>query len=203
MEVVSRVFEIPQKDWMREIVRFWDIFYNVFDLETNNPQCGTHVHIRPLYSDYSMQALKQIAYAVIVFEKHVLEILPESRRNHDYCKPNTNRSPKLENIFRGGRNVKSYATLRNEINRINTPAELCTFMQGDSDRSRYVLWNLENIIGQSGTIEFRGIPETHSGQEVVLWVLFAIGFILHAQEQVCSLLCFSKPDQCATDRSLG
>ena len=57
-------------------------------------------------------------------------------------------------------------------------------MQGNQDDGRYVLWNFRNLVGGTGTIEFRGIPEIHSGQETIHWILFAVGFLLLAQEKV-------------------
>ncbi|KAL6719420.1 hypothetical protein ACLMJK_003660 [Lecanora helva] len=183
MEIVSRTFEIPQKDWMVELGVFWDAFFTVFEMETSNEHCGSHVHVAPLGSAYDMSTLRQIAYAVIIYEKHVLEILPESRRGCHYCLPNTSVSPALKQLFRHGRNQKSYVQLRSELNDIDTPGELCIYMQGGQDGSRNVLWNFKNLEGSKGTIEFRGLPGIRSAEETIHWVLFAIGFLLLAEEE--------------------
>ena len=125
---------------MDEVVAFWSAFYGIFKIETINKFCGTHVHVKPLgLAGYDMQELRQIAYATIIYEKHVLEILPKGRRRHDYCKPNTELSPALIKIFKGGRSKTSYEKARLEIGNIDTPAALCTFMQGDQERARYAL----------------------------------------------------------------
>ena len=84
---------------MEEVVRFWSVFYNVFKVETSNQKCGSHVHVAPLNSGFDIGSLRQIAYAVIVYEKHVLEILPPQRRNQFFCKPNTTISPALKRLF--------------------------------------------------------------------------------------------------------
>lgn len=183
---------IPKKDWMDEIAYFWEAFYKVFVLETSNPTCGSHVHVKPSGPGYGMETLKKIAYAVIIYEKHVLEILPSERRTHDYCRPNTQVSPELVRLFENGRSKYSYEKVRQEIRKIDTFPRLCTFMQGNEDGGRRVLWNFRNLLpSKSGTIEFRGISGVHSAQETIIWILFAVGFILLVSKEVCDLMnCF-------------
>ena len=85
---------------MDEIERFWTAFYDAFQLVTQEGSCGCHVHIKPINSGFDMARLKQIAYAVIIYEKHVLEILRAARRTLGYCEPNTEVSPQLKDISR-------------------------------------------------------------------------------------------------------
>lgn len=174
---------------MEEIRLFWAAFYEVFEQELYNESCGSHVHVKPGSQEYDMEGLRSIAYAVVVYEEHVLEFLPEERRNHYYCQPNTEVSPTLKQIFRRGRSDASYEDLRNQINAIDTPDELCTFMQGDQEGNRRVLWNFRNVCSSSrtGTIEFRGGPVLHTATSTIHWILFALGFILLAIEEVCDL----------------
>ena len=129
-----------------------------------------------------MQELGQIAYATIIYEKHVLEILPKERRTHEYCRPNTNVSPALIRIFEGGRSKTSYEKAIRNV----------------------VLWNFKNLeTPGSGTIEFRGLPGVHSGQETIHWILFAVGFILLAVEEVCVLMYGLGRGECAFDTFIG
>ena len=173
---------------MREIVFFWEVFDEVFEQEKHNQSCGTHVHVRPDGEGFDMEDLRMVAYAVVVYEKHVLEFLPEERRNHPYCQPNTEVSPALQRIFSYGRSKASYNDLRDEIYEIETPEELCTFMQGDQEGNRRVLWNFSNVSsGRIGTVEFRGGPVLHDAHETIWWILFALGFILLAIDEVCDL----------------
>ncbi|KAL9068855.1 MAG: hypothetical protein Q9161_005942 [Pseudevernia consocians] len=184
IEAVSRKFFVPDKDWMREIESFWQAFDEVFEQEKDNESCGSHVHVRPGGQGYDMEGLRSIAYAVVVYEKHVLEFLPEERRNHHYCQPNTEVSPKLKRIFRRGRSKASYDDLKDQIYDIDTPEELCTFMQGDQDGNRRVLWNFDNVCsGRIGTVEFRGGPVLHTPDRTIHWILFAVGFILLATQE--------------------
>ena len=172
---------------MREIRLFWKAFDGVFEQEMYNESCGSHVHVKPSRQEYDMEGLRKIAYAVVAYEKHVLEFLPEERRNNDYCQPNTEVSPRLKQIFRCGRSKTSYNDLRDQIYAIDTRDELCTFMQGDQEGNRRVLWNFSNIRSNSrtGTIEFRGGPVLHTTASTIYWILFAVGFILLATEEVC------------------
>ena len=185
LEAVSRKFYVPDKDWMREIGLFWNAFDEVFKQEMFNQSCGSHVHVKPGGSGYDMDDLRKVAYAVVVYEKHVLEFLPKERRNHHYCQPNTEISPSLKRIFRHGKSMASYSDLRNRIYDIDTPKELCRFMQGDQEGNRRVLWNFGNLSNGIGTVEFRGGPGLHDESKTIYWILFALGFILLAMEEVC------------------
>ena len=172
---------------MNEIGYFWDAFSEAFEQELHNESCGSHVHVRPMGPGYNLEELKRIAYAVIVYEKHVLSFLPQERRDAYYCQPNTGISPQLKDIFWNGRTRTSYDDLRDQIYDIETSEELCTFMQGTQEGNRKVLWNFDNVCGAKGTIEFRGGPGLHSQGETVFWILFAVGFILLAIEEVRGL----------------
>ena len=169
---------------MREIVSFWHAFHQVFKQEIDNESCGTHVHVKPGGEDYEMETLRSIAYAVVVYEKHVLEFLPEERRSHPYCQPNTEVSPSLRRIFRRGRSRASYDDLRTQIYDINTPEELRTFMQGDQEGNRRVLWNFSNVSSRIGTVEFRGGPVLHTAAQTIHWILFAVSFLMLATKEV-------------------
>lgn len=48
------------------------------------------------------------------------------------------------------------------------------------------MWNFDNVDG-IGTIEFRGGPGLQSKSETIRWILFAVGFILLAIEEVRDL----------------
>ena len=189
---------------MDEVAAFWNAFYEVFKIETTNRCCGTHVHVKPIQSGYDMQILRQIAYATIIYEKHVLEILPKERRRHKYCKPNTELSPALIRIFKGGRSKTTYEQARLEIGNIYTPEALCTFMQGHQEGARYALWNFQNLSTPGiGTIEFRGLPGIHSAQETIHWILFAVGFTLLAVKEVRALVYDLGQGECAFDKFIG
>ena len=170
---------------MREIGLFWNAFDQVFVQEIGNQSCGSHVHVKPGGPGYDMHGLRRVAYAVVVYETHVLEFLPEERRNHHYCQPNTEISPSLKRIFRHGRSMDSYSNVRDRIYNIDTPEELCRFMQGDQEGNRRVLWNFSNLSNGIGTVEFRGGPGLDDPNKTIHWILFALGFILLAMEEVC------------------
>ena len=173
---------------MDEIENFWEAFYEIFSIQTSNSTCGSHVHISPIGRGFEMGQLQRIAYAVIIYERHILEILSEANRKLDFCKPNTEVSPALMTVFKNGRNQSSYTTLKREIQKLQTRDQLCNFMQGKHNRSKYVLWNFQNLQNpdkNKETIEFRGIPGVHSDQETIHWILFAVGFVLLAEEEVC------------------
>ena len=77
-------------------------------------------------------------------------------------------------------------------------------MQGDQEGGRYALWNFQNLKTHGiGTIEFRGLPGIHSAQETIHWILFAVGFVLLAEEEVRVLVYDLGPGECAFDTFPG
>ena len=77
-------------------------------------------------------------------------------------------------------------------------------MQGDQERGRHALWNFKNLnTPGSGTIEFRGLPGVHSAQETIHWILFAVGFLLLAEEEVCVLVYDLGQGEYAFDTFIG
>ena len=171
------------KEWQAEISKFWEVFYEEFSLRNQEESCGCHIHIKPLGTDVTTIRLQRIAYAIVLFENHVLEILRAAERSLSYCRPNTKVSIELIEIFSNGKNPSAYEELAVELADPSTPGEIISLMQGDE---KYVLWNFRNITKAKGTIEFRGAPGVHSAQETYHWILFALGFVLLALEEVFS-----------------
>ena len=186
MEAVSRKFSVRDEQWIAEVRKFWQAFSLVFNLEPHNTSCGCHIHVAPTTRTYTLQELKTIAYAVVIYEKHVRAFMKPERRGKHYCRTNTTLSPNLISIFRPGRSRATYGQVANHIRNLQTKQALCAFMQGDERR---VLWNFRNTAQDGiGTIEFRGGPQLHTSEETMRWILFAVGFVQLALDQVCNLL---------------
>ena len=195
MEAVTRIMDAENPSWYHELSAFFQAVTQVMFLEYNE-SCGCHIHMSSWNGKFSLSQLKKIAYAVVVFEKHVFEILPESRRRNKYCKPNTTESSQLQAIFKNGRNRDSFEELADRLDDdVNSLADLKALMHDARSDSRYVLWNFNNIC-TTGTVEFRGGPQIRNESWTIAWAVFALAFIKLAISEVCTRKITPKPVQC-------
>ncbi|KAI0099792.1 hypothetical protein GGR51DRAFT_384307 [Nemania sp. FL0031] len=183
-EAVSPIFS-TDRNWSDDIDGFWDAMGAVFHQPIRSPKCGSHVHISPgpiapgrgqadsgtslaaARGHYSLHQLKVIAFGVVVYEPLVLLVLPASRHENLYCRPNTKSSSQL-----GG--CSNLQQMRQLIASARSLEQLKDIMQAD----RRVIWNFENtLMGKSGTIEFRGGRGLRGRNRTKWWIAFAVSFI--------------------------
>ncbi|KAK0704654.1 putative amidoligase enzyme-domain-containing protein [Lasiosphaeris hirsuta] len=191
MEVVSPKLTTAQPV-TKILSEFWEAMKADFDIQIDS-SCGGHVHVTPLRESarFTLLELKRVAFAVAVYEEHVRAILPPSRRDNKWCRPNS-QSAGVHGKGRGlvlalgkGRGDLELRTVAAEIEALVSETELCEYMQ----RSRYVLWNFQNTFpdprsgNYSGTVEFRGASQFRNSQGTLSWVGFALGFITLAEEE--------------------
>lgn len=187
MEVVS-----PKLDTMHGVSPIFSDFWEAMRVHFKPQEdisCGGHVHVTPvnLKNKFSLRTLKRIAFATVVYEDYVAEILPATRRDNHYCRLNSESLECGLNKTIGWK--KSQGTLRKvaaEIKSKTKKADLCRYMQGN----RYVLWNFQNIYPRrktrrcTGTIEFRGGNQFLNTKGTLAWVAFVLGFVTLAKEEV-------------------
>ncbi|OTB06101.1 hypothetical protein M426DRAFT_319173 [Hypoxylon sp. CI-4A] len=188
-EAVSPIFSID-RNWDDDIDAFWNAMGAIFHQPTGSIKCGSHVHISPgVFSAgllppsryltdsrmslvgaggrYSLHELKVIAFGIAVYEPLVLLVLPASRHDNVYCRPNTKSSTRLSSC-------DSLQQMRQLISSAQSVDQLKDIMQAD----RRVLWNFENTLpGKSGTIEFRGGRALRGRNRTKWWISFAVSFI--------------------------
>ncbi|KAI1780350.1 putative amidoligase enzyme-domain-containing protein [Hypoxylon cercidicola] len=168
-EAVSPIFS-ADRNWDNDIDAFWDAMAAVFHQPIQSPKCGSHIHISPglaARGRYAFHELKVIAFGVVAYEPLVLLVLPASRHENVYCRPNTKSSSQLG----GCHNLRQ---MRQLIASARSLEGLKDIMQAD----RRVLWNFENtLLGKSGTIEFRGGRGLRGRNRTKRWIAFAVSFI--------------------------
>jgi hypothetical protein len=142
------------------------------------------VHIaRSRVERFTLSQLKTIAYAVVVYEPFVTELLLPARRERAYCKPNTRSS---DYLYRVRGDAGAVARL---IDSAGGEEELRNIMQS----SRNVLWNFDGVLpGGSGAIEFRGGRSLRGELRTKRWMAFAVSFVHAMLQQVGPRLNFSK-----------
>ncbi|RDA91187.1 hypothetical protein CP533_4811 [Ophiocordyceps camponoti-saundersi (nom. inval.)] len=181
MEVVSPRLDTKQKVG-RILADFWEAMRVHFSPQ-RDLSCGGHVHVTPVSArnKFSLGSLKSIAFATVVYEQFVAQVLAPARRENRYCLPNA-QSPGSGLHLTLGDAPRTLAVL----NRVAAGIRACVdetalymYMQGN----RYVLWNFQNIFPHprtgrcSGTVEFRGGNQFLNTRGTLAWVAFVLGFI--------------------------
>ncbi|KZL78782.1 SWIM zinc finger domain protein [Colletotrichum tofieldiae] len=107
LEAVSPVLSTCHR-WEGTIEVFWAACDRVFQMPEASHRCGSHIHVSPSpLKMFSLSQLKRVAYGVVFYEPLVEEILPRSRRNHPYCKLNTEHSDELKTIIWSSQDTES------------------------------------------------------------------------------------------------
>lgn len=193
MEVVS-----PRLDTTQEVSSILGEFWEAMRVHFN-PQrdvsCGGHVHVTPvsLHNKFSLRSLRRIAFATVVYQDFVAAVLPQARRQNQYCRPNSQSegSGLNDTLTLCGRSNASMHKVATEIKAKGSETELYFYMQGN----RYVLWNFQNIFPNpktgkcTGTVEFRGGNQFLSTKGTLAWVAFVLGFITLAIQEVRDCYC--------------
>lgn len=163
-----------------------DLFWLCSDLTESNLSCGSHIHVAPTARSFTLWELKQIAFATIIHEDHILTILPDFRRNNRYCMPNSSvQGTQLWDDFGWLKDVDGLIECRKRIYSFRSTAELVRYMQGEE---RKVLWNFNNTLHNgSGTVEFRGGRFLSEAESTKSWATFAFLFIDRALRSVSTL----------------
>lgn len=182
MEVVSPKLR-SDGDWEKEIELFWEAMRKVFKIQTDT-HCGSHIHVAPIGTRFSLEDLKRISFAICLYENPISVLLPTERRNNTYCKLNSQSAQGLRQALQR-RTETTLRQVANEIKAITRISEFCSYMQAD----RYVLWNFANTAGSgSGTVEFRGGRHLRGRFRTKRWITFTVVFVLMAMEEVSFFL---------------
>jgi hypothetical protein len=175
------------ENWEDQIKLFWEAMRKVFEVH-KDISCGSHIHIAPIETRWTLEELKKIAFAVCLYEEYVCAILPSERRDNLHCARNSGVGTTMGNSLRQ-RSSASLRTISNIIKSMMNANELCSYMQGSID-NRKVLWNFQNTVSRSGyvtsgTIEFRGGRHLRGRVRTLRWITFAVAFISMALGEVC------------------
>jgi hypothetical protein len=155
---------------------FWRAYNTIFQEPNSDRRCGSHVHLK-LPNGFSLSQLKKIACGITFHKDETTKMLPPERRGNLYCMQNWDRSAYL--------NRRTMDQALELINSANNVQDLIWYMQGEVvDQQRYVLWNFQNITGNSGTIEFRGGRCLRGKYRTKWWIAFAVGFMFFCLENV-------------------
>lgn len=123
------------------------------------------IYARPRSEKY--QKLKTLFYTYTLFEKLIFAMLPENRKENNYCNPLAT-SYSLRDIGR--------CQSQNDIEKLwykkTTHTEVARSKQNHYDESRYHSFNLHAMFYKYGTVEIRSHHGTLQAQSILMWVAF-------------------------------
>ena len=133
--------------------------------------CGTHVHVSPGNSEWTLEEVKNISQSILYFEEAFEVLLPPERRGNRECRSNRSDNPKLKHLHdlkTCFEKIRECTTIKALAHLMNAKGELSWPHSEDSTGEKAVTercygFNFENLMeGKIGTIgtqhTFRRIP---------------------------------------------
>lgn len=123
--------------------------------------CGTHVHVSPGYSKWTLEQVKNVSRSILYFEEAFEVLLPPGRRGNRECRSNRIDNPKLkhlpdlESCFQ---RIQECTAIESLIHLMNAKEEDPSNVSEDSNGEKAVTerrygFNFENLMeGKIGTI---------------------------------------------------
>ncbi|KAI9676457.1 MAG: hypothetical protein M1817_000614 [Caeruleum heppii] len=178
MEVVSRKLGSTER-WRDEFEKVWRVIDDNFEVNTND-SCGTHVHLSPWFG-WSLKQVRKLSKSVFFWEAEMGQYMPPERMIYKYCLFNADASkdPKLHSVYTAAKD-KDFRTIYEWIDRFGTERELAQALS----QGREVAWNFRNLLGGTGSVEFRRAPQVKTARDAVNWASFVITFVHRALEKV-------------------
>lgn len=170
---------------MNELDLFWEAMNTVFKVQRNF-SCGSQVHVAPRGRQWRIRELKIITYAIITQEHLIEAFLTKERRGIQYCKNNSEVSGYMSDFFANGKSAFLFSQVSDSVRQITQNFQIHNLMHGDDSPGArpYVLWNFQNIMVGSGTIEFRGGRHLRGPNRSKWLVTFVVAYISLALKQV-------------------
>ena len=181
LELVSPILNVlPNSPWRNHITKTWEFLECDYEMSFDR-SCGTHIHVSRKRPFYGVRDIRRIASAAMWFEAALEAIVPESRRENDFCRGNYINSPGAK----FGR-VSRAELIRALEGEKKIQALMCLIQQED----RHFSWNFWSIY-KHRSIEFRKPPPSTTLAEVLSWVEYTMTFVEAAMHN-------GTPDQLAT-----
>lgn len=123
--------------------------------------CGTHVHVSPGDSEWTLDQVKNVSRSILYFEEAFEVLLPPERRGNRECRSNRVDNPKLKLLPDLGaclQEIQECATIKALVHLMNAkeenPSNVCEEPNGEKAvTERCYGFNFENLMeGKIGTI---------------------------------------------------
>lgn len=171
---ISAIETIAQRSsgWRSVQEKLWNGLQHRF-IVTPSESCSTHVHVSYRRKHgWSLKRLKLLAWTVIYFERCIDSIMPEHRRQNQFCRSNrynsTLKGKSMREIFHLILQIKN-----NEQGHVALAELLCP-------DGRWYRWNFQRMAKQNPqiqTVEFRQPPGSTTAQEATLWPQLTLSIV--------------------------
>lgn len=173
VEIVTPIIQ-ANAGWVALIDHFWSTLNQNYEYRRDH-SCGFHVHISPVTQSYNVEQIRQLAKAIIFWERATAECAPPSRQDEvlGFCKSNLlvpvpiATSLDTHSFWRGHQAAFEY------IDKVGKD-EVIDYICPD----KYRAWNiLRSKIDGAGSIEFRRAPGVVNAKQAKHWIAFTMAFI--------------------------
>ena len=123
--------------------------------------CGTHIHVSPGDSEWTLEQAKNVSRSVLYFEEAFEVLLPPERRGNRECRSNQFDNPKLKHLpdlEACWQKIQECTTIKALVHLMNAKGEdsPALFEERDGEKAlteRCYGFNFENLLeGEIGTI---------------------------------------------------
>lgn len=178
VELISRVLPVREtRLWCTELRNVLEVLGRSFLYETNE-STGLHVHVgQSSNQPLPLAALKNLAVIVTLFE-HVMDRLHPAHRSGGNAFLLSNRnSARLgglgaDEVFAAIVGTKSVRALY----------EVVCHEEKTQETYKFFKYNFHNIMGDTGTVEFRQHPGTLDFTEIIMWIRFCTTLVDRAAQ---------------------
>ena len=127
-----------------------------------NTSCGVHIHLE--VNDYSLENMKTLVKNFYILEKQFDKMMPESRRNNQYCK--------------GLSILGSKDTFFSNLNNCRSVREIVSLFN-----TRYLKLNLQSYL-KYGTVEFRQHSGSTKFSKIKNWILICARLVEFSKQNI-------------------
>lgn len=183
VELVSPILN-PPDEWAADLGRLFKTLKSYFTLAAS-PNTSTHIHLStsPLLHPSGVATL---AKSSLYFERAIDSLLPKDRRGDSYwCQRNrTNPFLKPRSMSEVFHHLNYCQGVEDVVHAMNLYPAKSGYGASHGYKADFVhhgvhKWDFTRLLSagpNGGTIEFRQCPGSRSADEVVTWVLLAVGF---------------------------
>lgn len=183
MELVSPIFTLEDTShWHLQLSDVWGVLTGPFNTTTSN-QCSTHIHTSPADGAWKNGELRNVAKAVVYFERAIDALMPPARRTNIWCQSNryncTLRDYTMVEIFQRIDATQTAQDVAGLMCAFSKHSTLGKSKGADKDFVHNTFrWNFESLVlGSKGTIEFRQPPGSCKAVDSRSWIEFACSFL--------------------------
>lgn len=157
----------PGSSWRQNLHSHFEIIESYAKI-MSDITCGTHVHVSPGDSRWTLEQAKNVSRGVLYFEEAFEVLLPPERRGNRECRSNRYDNPKLKHLPDLGtcfQKIHECTTIKALVHLMNAKDEYFSIACEESNGEKAVTdrcygFNFENLvegrIGTIGKLQFSG-----------------------------------------------